>query len=82
MYTVYHNDFHGGHEIARHKSIKAALKTVLKHQCIECQCLGPHIEDADGADADNIITAYNYHRYTGKTKAEAIDAAAIDYRDF
>lgn len=71
-YQVIANEFHGGHPISQHRSLRAALKSALKHNCTTCTCGGVKI---DGVNYD-ILTAYDYHKNVqGLVKPEAIEAA-------
>ena len=72
VYKVPQNEFHGGSVISNHRSLRSALKSALKNDCVLCTCGGPLIT---GVDFD-ILTAYDYHYYTKNiTKPEAIELA-------
>lgn len=82
MFKVYQNCFHGGNLIKNHTSLKAALKTALKHKCASCTCGGPTIEKND-IKLDEIFIAYDYyHHNQGLTKLESIDLACKNYLQF
>ena len=74
-YTVISNKFHGESVLSTHRSFRAALSSLVKHDCISCTCGGPRIAE----DSGSYLTAISYYRSQDRmTLTDAIIAVASD----
>ena len=82
--TVYQSDFHGGSEISKHKSVKEAIETALKHSCKECKCGGPRVALRIYSDYPSVdlMPEYFYYKSMGLDKAQAIQRVSEYFSEY
>ena len=80
-YTVNTNEFHGGHEISKYRSLRAAIYSAHTNRCIECECGGPDIYKDNKLFPEPLV-ALGYYRYDGLTLINAIEKAANNWDKF
>ena len=80
-YTVVNSDFHGASPISRHRTLSGALRSAIKTDCTRCTCGGTQIIGESGAMPELKI-AYDYYRYVGRDKADAIVCAVHTWPNF